>query len=87
MAGLMSAGRQLASKGRMGDSILAHINPREAALLMAHGGMGTRNPKTGLMEFWSLDDWLSMFGGGEVVRQAMRDGRLHRFIEMPLISR
>ena len=65
MAGLMSAGRQLASKGRMGDSILAHINPREAALLMAHGGMGTRNPKTGLMEFWSWDDWLSMFGGGE----------------------
>lgn len=65
MAGLMSAGRQLASKGRMGDSILAHINPREAALLMAHGGMGTRNPKTGLMEFWSWDDWLRMFGGGE----------------------
>jgi hypothetical protein len=32
---------------------------------MAHGGMGTRNPKTGLMEFWSWDDWLRMFGGGE----------------------
>ena len=67
MAGLMSAGRQLASKGRMGDSILAHINPREAALLMAHGGMGTRNPKTGLMEFWSIEDLLRQFGFGSPV--------------------
>jgi len=68
MAGLMSAGRQLASKGRMGDSILAHINPREAALLMAHGGMGTRNPKTGLMEFFTAEELNkllneSLFGG------------------------
>ena len=29
----------------------------------------------------------AMQGALEVVRQAMRDGRLHRFIEMPLISR
>jgi len=68
MAGLMSAGRQLASKGRMGDSILAHINPREAALLMAHGGMGTRNPKTGLMDFFTAEELNkllneSLFGG------------------------
>ena len=31
--------------------MLAHINPQEAALLKAHGGSGTINPKTGLPEF------------------------------------
>jgi len=42
----------LQSKGRKGDTILAHINPREAALLKARGGSGTRNPATGLPEFF-----------------------------------
>jgi len=45
----------LQSKGRKGDTILAHINPREAALLKARGGSGTRNPETGLPEFY--DDY------------------------------
>ena len=39
------------SMGRGNDSILAHINPKEAALLKAHGGSGKTNPHTGLMEF------------------------------------
>jgi hypothetical protein len=44
----------LASRGRGGDSMLAHITPKEAALLRKHGGAGTVNPDTGLQEFY---DW------------------------------
>ena len=38
----------IAAKGRMGDTTLAHINTEEAALLKAQGGSGTVNPATGL---------------------------------------
>jgi hypothetical protein len=41
----------LRSKGRGKDSILAHINPQEAALLKRNGGSGEPNPETGLPEF------------------------------------
>jgi hypothetical protein len=44
----------LASKGRYGDTMLAHINPQEAALLKSMGGAGTINPQTGLPEFFGL---------------------------------
>jgi len=44
--------KKLASKGRYGDTMLAHINPEEAALLKSRGGAGTINPKTGLPEFY-----------------------------------
>lgn len=44
----------LASQGRGGDTMLAHINPEEAALLKAHGGSGTINPTTGLPEFLKI---------------------------------
>jgi hypothetical protein len=44
-------GQALASKGRGGDTMIAHINPQEAAMLKARGGSGTINPKTGLPEF------------------------------------
>jgi len=37
--------------GRGKDTILAHITPREAALLKSRGGAGTINPATGLPEF------------------------------------
>jgi hypothetical protein len=43
--------QRLASYGRGGDTMLAHINPEEAALLKARGGSGTINPNTGLPEF------------------------------------
>ena len=43
--------QKLAAQGRGGDTMLAHINPQEAALLKAHGGSGVINPKTGLPEF------------------------------------
>jgi len=48
MAGLAQLIR---SQGRGKDTVLAHITPREAALLKANGGSGTINPITGLPEF------------------------------------
>jgi hypothetical protein len=48
--------QKLAAQGRGGDTMLAHINPQEAALLKAHGGSGTINPRTGLPEFLGLGD-------------------------------
>jgi len=53
---LRKIARLLQDKGRKGDTILAHINPREAALLREHGGSGTINPETGLPEFY-YDDY------------------------------
>ena len=41
-----------ASQGRGGDTMLAHINPREAEMLKDAGGSGTINPRTGLPEFY-----------------------------------
>lgn len=50
--GLADMAKYLASKGRNGDSILAHITPSEARLLKSMGGSGTINPETGLPEFF-----------------------------------
>ncbi|HEY2110900.1 MAG TPA: hypothetical protein VGH25_04130, partial [Dongiaceae bacterium] len=44
--------QMLAQQGRNGDSMLAHINPREATALKKGGGSGTINPRTGLAEFY-----------------------------------
>lgn len=52
--GLKDAAHQLAAAGRGGDTILAHINPQEAALLKRLGGSGTINPATGLPEFLKI---------------------------------
>ena len=41
----------LRSKGRGNDTMLAHITPKEAALLKRRGGSGSINPDTGLPEF------------------------------------
>jgi hypothetical protein len=49
--GLAKAAEQLQKKGRNGDTVLAHINPQEAAMLRAQGGTGTINPATGLVEY------------------------------------
>jgi hypothetical protein len=51
MSGLKSLAKELPKYGRNGDSIVAHINPQEAALLKAIGGSGTINPHTGLPEY------------------------------------
>lgn len=49
--GIKAIAKELASYGRGGDTMLAHINPQEAAVLKAMGGSGTINPHTGLPEF------------------------------------
>jgi len=64
MGGLHDAAEAVRSAGRGGDTVLAHINPREAALLKAHGGSGTINPKTGLLEFDEYDPGPSSSSGG-----------------------
>lgn len=48
----------LQAKGRYGDTMLAHITPREAQMLKEAGGAGTTNPETGLLEFY---DWEGSF--------------------------
>ena len=50
----------LASMGRHGDTMLAHINPREAAMLKRMGGSGTINPRTGYPEYFSLKKFLAV---------------------------
>ena len=51
---LKSIAKMLSKKGRGGDTMLAHITPKEAAILKEAGGAGTVNPDTGLLEFY---DW------------------------------
>jgi hypothetical protein len=67
---LRKIARLLQDKGRNGDTILAHINPREAALLREQGGSGTINPETGLMEFEDGLDYSPEQGGFEAPASA-----------------
>jgi hypothetical protein len=50
--GLADIASYMASQGRNGDTMLAHITPAEAQMLRARGGSGTINPVTGLPEFF-----------------------------------
>ena len=50
-ADLPTLAEMIRSKGRGRDTILAHITPKEAALLKRRGGRGSTNPDTGLPEF------------------------------------
>ena len=50
-ADLPALAEMIRAKGRGRDTMLAHITPREAALLKRRGGSGTINPDTGLPEF------------------------------------
>jgi hypothetical protein len=45
----------LQSQGRRGDTILAHINAKEAEMLKKMGGAEERNPVTGLPEYFTID--------------------------------
>ena len=54
---LKSIAKMLSKKGRGGDTMLAHITPKEARILKEAGGAGTVNPDTGLMEFFDLGDY------------------------------
>jgi hypothetical protein len=60
--GLADVASYMASQGRNGDTMLAHITPGEAQLLRARGGSGTINPVTGLPEFFLKKLWKSVTG-------------------------
>ena len=62
-ADLPAVAALLQKKGRGKDTILAHITPKEAALLKERGGRGSKNPDTGLLEFEGGDEGIS-FGEG-----------------------
>jgi len=69
---LAAIAKLLRSKGRGKDTVLAHITPKEAALLKRRGGSGTTNPDTGLPEFEDSFDAGSMdigFGPGQYTPQ------------------
>ena len=72
--GIAEAARMVASHGRSGDTMLAHITKDEAALLKKHGGVGTRNPRTGLREYglWSsIKGAVSSVAGGLGITKAL----------------
>jgi len=59
MGGARELAEMLRQLGRGRDTVLAHITPEEAQMLMDMGGSGTTNPDTGLPEF------LDIYGGEE----------------------
>ena len=59
-----SLAKLIQARGRKGDTILAHISPKEAALLKKRGGAGTKNPDTGLPEFDEGSDFGGLSGSG-----------------------
>jgi hypothetical protein len=52
LATLRPIAAAMADQGRYGDTMLAHISPREAGVLKQMGGSGSINPNTGLPEFF-----------------------------------
>jgi hypothetical protein len=62
--------QNLAAQGQRGDTQLAHVNPWEQQLLKMLGGVGTRNPKTGLKQFYTFEN-PDFLGGG--LEQAQAD--------------
>lgn len=64
----------LRQMGRGRDSILAHITPEEAEMLLKMGGSGTINPKTGLPEFQQDDIYdMDIPGAGGTLAQQQAD--------------
>ena len=55
---------QMEDMGRFGDSKLVHVNEKELRFLK-NMGAGTRNPDTGLLEFYSEDDADSIDSGDD----------------------
>ncbi len=68
--GIMGVAQQMQRLGRDGDTILAHINPREMQALMNMGGRGSINPATGLPEFAPIDPLYYLSVNPQVMQQA-----------------
>jgi hypothetical protein len=65
---LKALAQLLQSRGRGGDTILAHITQREADKLAKAGGSDTTNPDTGLPEFFE-NDFSSEFDSAPVTSE------------------
>lgn len=51
-------GEKIAEQGRYGDSMVIHASPFTIKLLQDIGGAGSFNPKTGMLEFYNVDDMM-----------------------------
>ena len=47
---------KLAEEGRNGDTMMVHASPFTMKLLQDIGGSGSFNPKTGMLEFYNVDE-------------------------------
>lgn len=64
----------LRQMGRGKDTVLAHITPEEAEMLLRMGGSGTINPKTGLPEFQQDESYdFDIPGAGGTVEEQQAD--------------
>lgn len=70
--GLTTVAKALQAQGRYGDTVLAHINPAEAAMLRRMGGSGTINPHTGLPEYFNLGKALGIDKAVKSVTNAVK---------------
>jgi len=52
---------KLADQGRNGDTMMVHASPFTMKLLQDIGGAGSFNPKTGMLEFYNLDEKVKGF--------------------------
>jgi hypothetical protein len=68
--GIAEAAQLVASQGRNGDSMLAHITPEEASMLRARGGVGTINPVTGLPQYFLKKAFKRL---GNSIKKAVKD--------------
>ena len=72
IAELKPIAKAIASYGRNGDTMLAHITPAEARMLRRRGGSGTINPKTGLPEFFLKKLWKAVTAPLRAVGKAVK---------------
>jgi len=71
IAELKPIAKAIASYGRNGDTMLAHITPAEARMLRRRGGSGTINPDTGLPEFFFEEIGDALGGIGDAIGDAI----------------
>lgn len=89
-ADLPALAELLRSKGKGKDTILAHINPKEAELLKRRGGSGEINPDTGLPMFENEMDFAPaenvMYTPGEQAQPIAPDVAQVQQVEAPQVA-
>jgi hypothetical protein len=73
---------KIASQGHNGDTQLAHVNSYEAEMLKRMGGVGTRNPHTGLKQFY-IDPATGLENGIDQTKPAVNNDTAGSF-NLPL---